>query len=419
MTMAPLVVKDKVLVGNSGGELGVRGALTALDVATGKIAWRAWSTGPDADVLIGPRFKPFYDTERGTDLGVKTWPPDAWKVGGGAVWGWISYDSTLNLIYYGTSNPGPWNHEQRPGANKWTAGIFARDPDTGEAVWFYQMGPHDLYDWDGVNESILVDLPINGTTRKVLIRADRNGYVYVIDRTNGQVLSATPYGPNTTTYGVDLKTGLLQHNPEKTPSVGKTIRDICPAAPGAKDWQPTAWSPKTRLFYIPHQNICMDVEAVEASYIAGTPYVGANVKMFAGPGGKRGEFAAWDPVAGKKVWSIAEDFPVWTGTVVTAGDVAFYGTMDGWFRAVNARSGRILWQYKLGSGTIGQPVTYRGPDGKQYVAILSGVGGWPGAIVAAGLDPRDSTIALGFGNAMRDLPSVTTKGGTLYVFALP
>jgi glucose dehydrogenase len=163
----------------------------------------------------------------------------------------------------------------------------------------------------------------------------------------------------------------------------------------------------------------MDVEAVEANYIAGTPYVGMNVKMYAGPGGHRGEFAAWDPIARRKVWSIEERFPVWSGALVTAGDVAFYGTMDGWFKAVDARTGKPLWQFKTGSGIIGQPISYRGPDGKQYVAILSGVGGWSGAIVAAGLDPRDSSAALGFVNAMRDLPNATTKGGTLYVFSLP
>jgi glucose dehydrogenase len=197
------------------------------------------------------------------------------------------------------------------------------------------------------------------------------------------------------------------------------IQDMCPAAPGAKDWQPSAFSPRTGWLYIPHQNLCQQEEAVEANYIAGTPFVGANVKMFIGEGGYGGMFDAWDPVAGKKVWSIQEQWPVWSGTVVTAGDVAFYGTLDGWFKAVNARTGQELWKFKVGSGIIGQPVTYRGPDGKQYVAVLSGVGGWVGAIVSGGLDARDATGALGFVGAMKDLPKVTTKGGMLYVFALP
>ena len=419
MTMAPLVVKGKVLVGNSGGEFGVRGWLTALDGKTGKIAWRAYTAGPDKDVLIGHRFKPFYPQDRGQDLGVKSWPPDSWKIGGGGVWGWISYDPQLNLIYYGTANPGPWDAEARPGDNKFTAGIFARDPDTGEAVWFYQFSPHDLYDYDGVNENILLDLPINGQTRKVLVHPDRNGYVYVIDRATGEVLSANAFAPITTSRGVDLKTGLLQYVEEKRPITGKVVRGLCPSAPGAKDWQPSAFSPRTGLLYIPHNHLCMDEEDLQPNYIAGTPYVGANVRMYNAPGGYGGEFTGWDPVEGKVVWTNPDRFPVWSGALATAGDVVFYGTLDGWFKAVDAKSGTLLWQFKTGSGIIGQPTTYKGPDGKQYVAILSGVGGWAGAIVAGGLDARDESAALGFAAAMKDLPHYTNKGGMLYVFALP
>jgi PQQ-dependent dehydrogenase (methanol/ethanol family) len=421
MTMAPLIVKNRVLVGNSGGEMGVRGWLTALDLATGRIAWRAFHTGPDTSVLIGPRFKPFYGADSGRDLGVNSWPGEAWKTGGGGAWGWISYDPALDLIYYGTANPGPWNPEQRPGDNKWTAALFARDPDTGEAVFSYQWSPHDLHDYDGVNENVLLDVPVAGRLRKVLVRAERNGYMYVLDRTTGEVLSADPFGYITSSTGVDLKTGRLKYNPEKEPKVGRVVRQICPASPGMKDWQPSSFSPRTGLLYVPHQTLCEDVEAVEAGYIMGTPYVGMNVKMYPSPenGGKRGRLLAWDVVNRRAAWSIAEEFPVWSGTVTTAGDVVFYGTMDGWFKAVHARDGKHLWQFKTGSGIIGQPVTYRAPDGKQYVAILSGVGGWSGAIVAAGLDARDSTAALGFVNAMRDLPGKTTKGGMLYVFALP
>jgi PQQ-dependent dehydrogenase (methanol/ethanol family) len=418
ITMAPLVVKNKVLVGNSGGEFGVRGWLTALDLSSGAIAWRAYSTGPDSEVLIGPEYKPFYDQDKGKDLGVTTWPPDAWKIGGGGMWGWISYDAELDLIYHGTANPGPWNAEQRPGDNKWTAGIFARDPDDGHARWFYQWSPHDVYDYDGINEQVLLDLPIGGRTRKVLVRPERNGYMYVLDRTTGQVLSATPYVHITSSRGVDLKSGRLAYAEDKKPVMGRVVRDICPAAPGGKDWSPSAYSPKTRLLYVPHNNLCMDVEDVQANYIAGTPYVGANVRMYAGPGGHRGEFMAWDPAAAKEVWKIVERFPVWGGALATAGDVVFYGTMEGWFKAVDATSGKVLWQFKTGSGIIGQPVSYRGPDGKQYIAILSGVGGWSGAIVAAGLDARDATGALGFVNAMTDLPSHTTPGGMLYVFSV-
>jgi PQQ-dependent dehydrogenase (methanol/ethanol family) len=419
MTMAPLVVKDKVLVGNSGGELGVRGWLTALDAASGRIVWRAYSTGPDSEVLIGPNFKPFYASDRGKDLGVSTWPPEAWKIGGGNVWGFISYDPELDLIYYGTANPGPWNPLQRPGDNKWTAGIFARAPDSGEARWFYQWSPHDLFDHDGINENILIDLNVKGTMRKVLVHPGRNGYIYVLDRATGEVLTATAFVHITSSKGVDLKTGRLIENPEKEPKLHRVVRDICPAAPGAKDWQPAAYSPRTHLVYIPHQNLCHDEEAYEVSYIAGTPYVGANVRMKAGPGGHRGEFTAWDPAAAKKIWSIKERFPVWSGALVTGGDVVFYGTMDGLFKALDAKTGKLLWQFRTSSGIIGQPVSYSGPDGKQYVAVLAGVGGWAGAVVSGELDTRDGSGANGFVNAMKDLPLYTKKGGALYVFSLP
>jgi PQQ-dependent dehydrogenase (methanol/ethanol family) len=419
MTMAPLVVNNLVLVGNSGGEMGVRGWLKALDLGTGAVKWTAWSTGPDSAVLIGSRFKPFYPKDKGKDLGVTSWVGDQWMIGGGPVWGWITYDPQLNLIYYGTANPGPWNPDQRPGDNKWSSTLFARDATTGEAVWAYQISPHDLHDYDGVNESVLVDVPWKGQTRHVLLHPDRNGYMYMMDRATGEILSAQPFGNINTTAGVDLATGNLRYVESKHPKLGEVVRDICPAAPGAKDWQPSSFSPRTGLLYVPHQNLCMDVESVEANYIAGTPYVGMNVKMHAGPGGKRGRLTAWDPASSRIAWEIEEDLPVWSGSLVTAGDVVFYGTMDGWFKAVDARSGAPLWQFKTGSGIISQPVSYRGPDGKQYIAVLSGVGGWSGAIVAGNLDPRDSTAALGFAAAMTDLPQKSTKGGTLYVFGLP
>jgi PQQ-dependent dehydrogenase (methanol/ethanol family) len=419
MTMAPLVAAGKVFVGNSGGEFGVRGWIKALDAKDGKVVWTGYSTGPDSEVLIGPDFKPFYDQDKGKDLGVSTWPPQAWQQGGGNVWGWISYDPELNLIYHGTGNPGPWNSAQRPGDNKWTSGVFARDANTGAARWYYQWSPHDLYDWDGINENILVDMDWQGQPRKVLVRPERNGFVYVLDRTSGEVLSATPYHALTAASGVDLKTGALQYIGDKAPQVGKVMRDICPASPGAKDWNPSSFSHQTGLLYIPHNNLCMDLMHSEANYIAGTPYVGSEERFKAGPGGHRGEYTAWDIAAGREVWTIKEHFPVWSGTITTAGGLAFYGTMDGWFKAVDAKTGEELWQFQTGSGIISQPTTYRGPDGKQYVAVISGVGGWAGAIVAGDLDPRDTSAALGFVGAMGDLKGATTKGGMLFVFRLP
>ena len=222
-----------------------------------------------------------------------------------------------------------------------------------------------------------------------------------------------------TSTGVDLATGELRYAPGKRQRTGTVVCDICPASPGGKDWQPSAYSPRTHLLYLPHQNLCQDEEAMQTGYIAGTPYVGAILKIKPGPGGRRGRVTAWDPAAAKARWVIDEDLPVWSGALATAGDVVFYGTMDGWFKAVDAKNGATLWKFKTESGVIGQPISYRGPDGKQYVAVYSGIGGWAGAIVSSPIDARDKTAALGFVNAMQDLPLQTKAGGTLYVFALP
>ena len=420
MTMAPLVAKGIVLVGNSGGEFGVRGWMAGSTPRSGKIVWRAYAAGPDKDVLIGSRFKPFYEKDRRQDLGVKTWPGEAWKIGGGWIVG-------LDLLRSGSQpyllrdleSRALGCRGQRPGDNKWTAQFSRAILTPAKPFGLTSINPHDLYDYDGVNENILLDLPIRGQTRKVLLHPDRNGYVYVIDRMTGEVLSAAVFAPITTSSGVDLATGSLKYVDEKKPITGKVVRNLCPTAPGAKDWQPSAFSPRTGLLYIPQNNLCMDEEDLQANYIAGTPYVGANVRMYDAPGGYGGVFTAWDPVAGKVIWSVPDMFPVWSGALVTAGDIVFYGTMSGWFKAVDARSGQQLWQFKTGSGIIGQPVTYKGPDGKQYIAILSGVGGWAGAVVAGGLDVRDKSAALGFAGAMKDLPKYTNQGGMLYVFQLP
>jgi alcohol dehydrogenase (cytochrome c) len=420
MTMAPTLAGDKVIVGNSGGELGIRGWVKALDVASGEVVWTANSTGPDEDVKIGERFKPFYDQYKGEDLGVKTWPTGMWKNSGGGAWGWVSYDPELNLVYTGIGNPGPWNSSMRPGDNLWAAGVFARDADTGEAVWYYQTSPHDWNDYDGVNEYMILDMEWKGEQRKVLVHPGRTGYMYILDRETGEVLSAKPFAAITTSKGVDLKTGRIQWVKEKMPEgMGRVKKDLCPAAPGAKDWQPSSYSPKTGLLYVPHQNLCMDLKETEVGYIAGTPFVGAEVWMKPGPGGHRGEFTAWDLANEEPKWTHNERFPVWSGALATAGNVVFYGTMDGWFKALNATTGEELWKFKTSSGIISQPTTWRGPDGQQYITVLDGVGGWSGAIVAGSLDPRDGTAALGFVNAMTDLPDYTTAGGTLYAFKLP
>jgi PQQ-dependent dehydrogenase (methanol/ethanol family) len=417
-TMAPLVVKDKVIVGSSGGELGVRGYVVALDVGTGREAWRAYHTGPDSDVLLGPDFKPFYANAQGQDLGVSTWPPDKWKLGGGTVWGWISYDPALDLIYYGTGNPGPWNPDMRPGENKWTATIFARDPDDGQARWAFQIVPHDMWDYDEIMENVLVDMQWQGRMRKLLLHPGRVGFMFVLDRETGELLSAEPFQPVNWASGYDMATGTPRVNAEKQTKHGSVIRDICPSSTGAKEWNPSAFSPKTGLLYIPAHNTCMDYEATDVSYIAGTPYLGASVKMYQGEG-HHGELVAWDPRAARPVWSVKDmKFPLYSGVLATAGDVVFYGTMDGWFKAVDARSGRELWEFKTGSGIIGNPMTYLGPDGKQYIAIYSGIGGWMGAVAFPAISADDPYAALGVVGAMKEIKKYTAPGNMLYVFGL-
>jgi lanthanide-dependent methanol dehydrogenase len=418
ITMAPIVVRNKVYVGNSGGEMGVRGYLAALDVSSGAVLWRAFTVGPDNDVKIGSRFKPFYAHDRGTNLGVTTWPGDAWKIGGGAVWGWLSYDPQLNLIYHGTSNPGPWNVSKRPGDNKWTAAILARDADTGELIWVFQVTPHDMWDYDAVNENILVDLPINGAMRKVLVHFDRNGFAYTIDRATGEVLIAKPFVPMNWAFGVDMTTGRPLVNPEKNTGSAPKITNICPSLEGGKNQQPAAFSPVTGLFYVPTNNLCMDWETRDVSYIAGTPYIGAMAPETGGPGGYRGEFMAWDATTGRKMWGIKEPYPVWGGALATAGGVVFYGTLDGWFKAVHARTGQLLWKFKVGSGVVGNPVAYLGPDGKQYIAVYSGIGGDMGLLIAGDVASNTPYDVRERGTTLPDLSRWTSWGGMLFVFSL-
>jgi alcohol dehydrogenase (cytochrome c) len=403
MTMAPFVVGNKVLVGDSGGEMGVWGWIAALDVDSGKELWRAYSTGSDKNVRIGDDFKPFYERMKGKDLGTSTWPPDMWKRGAGSVWAWISYDPQLNLIYYGTSNPSPRVPDQRPGDNLWTSTIFARDADTGMARWAYQTTPHDRWDYDAVNEDILMDLPINGQVRKVLVHLDRNAYGYTIDRVTGEVLQAAPFAYQNWSTGFDMKTGTPIVDPDKEPHPNVKVVNVCPPDLGGKDWQPSAASPRTGLVYADIFNICMDLTDNAVGYIPSTPYDGMDMNRYPAPGGNLGEFIAWNPVTGKKVWGIKEIYMTMSGVLATAGDVVFYGTTDGWFRAVDARSGKVLWSQKLGSGIIGQPITFLGLDHRQYIAISAGVGG------AATI--RADEIAL----RPYDFPA---GGNTLYVFSI-
>jgi PQQ-dependent dehydrogenase (methanol/ethanol family) len=422
MTMAPLVVADKVFVGNSGGEFGIRGFVAALDVNTGREVWRAWSTGTDADVKVnGPDYQPFYDKERGVNLGITTWGGTTlWQMGGGTVWAWLTYDPVLDLLYHGTSNPGVWNADIRPGDNKWGSTVFARNPNTGQARWAYQITPHDAWDYDGVNENIVADLVVRGVPRNAIVRFDRNGFAYTQDRTTGEVLVAEKYANVNWADSIDKNkaNGRPNENPGKRPHEGVNVTNICPAIIGGKDQQPAAFSPQTELFYVPMNNVCMDFEALKVIFIEGTPFVGASVIMKPGPGGNRGEFIAWDAATGKKIWRIPERFPVWGGALATAGDVVFYGTLDRWFRAVNARTGEVLFQKQLESGIVGNPMTFIGPDGRQRIAVYSGVGGVAGAVVAGKLSLDDPFAGFGIVNVTRDLKQFTGPGGAVHVFRL-
>jgi lanthanide-dependent methanol dehydrogenase len=419
MTNAPIVIKDVVIAGISGGEFGVRGRVTAFDANTGQEKWRGYSTGPDKDVGITAKtLKSPYPKHQGKDLGVSTWQGNEWQRGGGTTWGWYSYDPELDLLYYSTGNPGSWNPDQRPGDNKWSMTIFARNPQTGEVRWAYQMTPHDEWDYDGVNENILADQQIGGRTVKTLVHFDRNGFGYTLDRTNGRVLVAEPYGPVNWASKVDLKTGEPVKDPKYGTTAKKNTEGICPAAIGFKDQQPAAYSPQTGLFYVPANNICMDYEGVEVKYSAGQPYVGAIVRMFPGPGGNRGRFIAWDAKTGKAVWEKKEPLAAYGGAMTTAGNLVFYGTMEGWLKALDAKTGQELWKFKTPSGIIGNPMSYMGPDGKQYIAVLSGIGGWAGIGVAAGIGAEDPTAGLGALGAFGDAGQFSNQGGVLTVFTV-
>jgi glucose dehydrogenase len=240
--------------------------------------------------------------------------------------------------------------------------------------------------------------------------------MFVFDRETGEVLSAKPFQPINWASGYDIKAGVPLVNAEKMTRQDNVVRNICPSSTGAKEWNPSAFSPRTALLYIPAHNTCMDYEATEVNYIAGTPYLGASVRMYQGEG-HHGELVAWDPIAARAVWSIKDmKFPMYSGVLATGGDVVFYGTMDGWFKAVDARSGRELWQFKTGSGIIGNPMTYLGPDGRQYVAVYSGIGGWMGAVAFPGISIDDPYAALGVVGAMKDIKRYSAPGNMLYVF---
>jgi len=447
-TNAPHVIKDKVLTGCSGAEFGVRCFIQAYNIKDGSIAWKAYSTGPDAEVLIGKDFNkdtPLYsalsvyeDVNGGNkqggsfkkidtaklkggekDLGVKTWlkpqaVKDGWQHGGGSVWGWWPYDPKTNLVYYGTGNPSVWNPDVRPGDNKWSMTVFARDLNTGVARWGMQMTPHDEWDYDGINEVILFD---NGG-KTYAWHHDRNGFAYTWQADNGVLVAAEKVHPfvNWAT-DVDKKSGVPNKLATASTHQDYNAKGVCPAALGTKDQQPASYSPKTGLIYSPLNHVCMTYEPVESKYVAGQPWVGATLTMFAGPDGVMGGFAAYDPMTNKKAWYNKEKFSAWGGSLNTASDLVFYGTLDRWFKALDAKTGKELWKFQVGSGVIGNAFTYTN-GGKQHVGVLSGIGGWAGVAMNLGLtNPTDALGAAG-GYAELTKYNAAPGGGALTVFTL-
>lgn len=395
ITSPPVVAKNVIITGFGGGEYGVRGALVALDQSTGKEVWRTHT------VPVG--------NEKNAD----TWKGDTGKTGGGTAWNVGSYDPKLNLVYYGTSNPGPWTAIVRGNdssdigkfTNLYTASVIAMNPDTGNIVWHYQFTPHDAWDYDGVNELVFADLPVDGKTTPVIMQANRNGFFYVIDRANGKLVSAKNFVPTNWATGIDMKTGMPIEtaNNEKRPRLKKWAKDICPNLVGGKNWMPMSYNPKTGLVYIPTNNLCMDLEGVQEEYKRGQFYLGVNFDLDKpGPGGYLGGLKAWDPVAQKEVWFNKDDLPFNGGTMTTATGLVFAGDIKGTFRAMDAKTGKELWKFNAGSGISAAPISYT-LDGKQYVAVVSG---------------RTQSMPAFFGKIGEKMVAASPEGGTLYVFAL-
>ncbi|MEJ0036684.1 MAG: methanol/ethanol family PQQ-dependent dehydrogenase [Gammaproteobacteria bacterium] len=425
-TNAPHVFKDKVITGISGGEFGVRGRVIAYNIKDGKKVWTGWSVGPDSDLIMDPAKTMTWTNGKmapvGKDSSLKTWTGEQWKLGGGTTWGWYSYDPKLNLLYYGSGNPGTWNPSQRKGDNKWSMTLWARDLDTGMTKWVYQMTPHDEWDFDGVNEVPLIDVTIGGKKVPALVHFDRNGIAYTLNRESGELLVAQKFDPKVNwTTGVDMKTGrpgVVKAYSTDAGGPDVDVKNICPAALGSKDQQPASYDRKSGLMMVPTNHVCMTYEPFQVEYTAGQPYVGATLTMFPAPNshGGMGNFIAWDPSAGKIVWSKAERFSVWSGALTTAGDIVFYGTLEGYVKAVSPKDGKELWKFKTPSGIIGNVFTYQ-YAGKQYVGVYSGIGGWAGIGMAAGL--AGNTEGLGAVGGYKDLAKYTTLGGSLFVFSLP
>lgn len=417
-TNAPQVFDRYVITGIAGGEYGVLGYITAYDIGSGRLVWRGYSAGSDRSMLMDPDQSMTWRDGRmepvGSDSSLASWKGDQWKIGGGTTWGWYSYDPALRLVYYGSGNPGTWNPLQRPGDNKWSMSLWARDIDSGTVRWVYQMTPNDEWDYDGVNELVLFDArDVEGRMRKLLAHFDRNGFAYTLDRQSGELLLAEKFDPSVNWAShVDIKTGRPQVVKEFSPAhtgEDETTKNICPPAIGAKNQAPAAYAPSLGLFFVPTSHLCMDFEAFHADYSAGQPYIGASLTMHAVPGDEAslGRFIAWDAIGGRIVWSVPETLPLWGGALATQSGLVFYGTLDARLKALDAKTGKLLWQSpKLGSGIVGNVMTWA-YKGRQFVGVFTGVGG---------LASDPDGIA-----RLHDKPSgqSAAASGELVVFALP
>jgi len=405
---APLVAGNLVIVGISGAEYGVRGHLSAYDALTGRLVWRGYSTGPDTEILLEGPANSVYTSHQGRDLGVSTWTGDTWRQGGGTTSGWLSLDPVANLVFYGTDQAAPGNPALRPGDNKWTSSLIARDVVTGRIRWALQITPHDEWSYGGANESILADLTVRGGAVKAIVHFDRNGFAYTIDRMTGRIILAEKYGPANWARAVDQTSGTpLRDSAFAAPATSATPTrprgpavasgpTICPSSLGTKSLQPAAYSPVSGLFFVPLNNLCMTMTTQPVAFVPGKPYGGVQVRMAPGPGGNRGRFIAWDASTGTISWENREPLAVTGGSLATAGGLVFYGTLDGWLKAVDQRSGRELWKFKTPSGIVGNPIAFSGPDGKEFIAVVSGIGN----------------------GGFADLASITPPGGVLLVFGL-
>jgi alcohol dehydrogenase (cytochrome c) len=394
MSLAPLVADGKVLVGTSGGELGIRGFLAAYDPENGTQLWKTYTVPAPGEP------------------GNETWPRgDQWKTGGAPIWVTANFDPETNLSYWGTGNGGPWMGDQRPGDNLYTASTIAVDVTTGAIKGHFQYTPNESWDWDEVSPPILVDFARGGRTVKGLIDVARNGYLWFLERSSGPItfVSATAHVKQNVFRGVDPVTGRPDVDPARKPSTGTTTA-FCPSHWGGKNWPPIAFSPQTRLIYVPaNENLCAAIEGLPVSYVAGSSFTGARNSLTIAPGATHiGEVQAWNVDTGTRAWTRALGWSSnWGPMLATAGGLVFSGgTADRKFRAFDARTGNVLWETATNSGVIGQPSSFE-IDGRQYIAVQSGWG-----IDARGMQTRLNTARPG------EFPEVP-EGGAIWVFALP